>query len=113
MASYSVNERAVAERHVVAAEDDEIGVQRQGKVHRGANVVSTDERAVMDIGEQCDADAVQRGWESWNRQRRFSGAKTMPAIDDAVDGRSAHGADGPCEDALQCSASSKEHRWLL
>ena len=43
--------------------------ERQRELHGRADVVGADQRAVMDVGEQRDAQAVERGRQPGDRQR--------------------------------------------
>ena len=63
----------------------------------------------MDVCQQRDAQAVQCGRKSGDRQRGLGGAEMMAFVDDAVGGRSADRAHGPGEDALERCASSETH----
>ena len=75
---------AIAARHVVAAEHDQIWLRRTGQVHRARDIVGCAPAAVMDVGEQRDAQAVERRRQSGDRQRRFGDAEAMAFVGDAV-----------------------------
>ena len=60
-----------------------------------ADVVGGHHRAVMNVGEESDAQAVERRRQSGYGKRGFGGAEMMALVRDAVGAGSGDGADRP------------------
>ena len=101
--------RTIGKGDVIAAEDDQVWAKRQREVDRRTNIVRAHKRAVMDVGQQRDAEPVQCGRKSRDRQRGFRGAEVVASVGDAVGGRATDRRGGASEDALERCASSDEH----
>ena len=69
-----LDERAVLSCDVVAAEYHEIRLLRVGQRHRSRDVFGGNERAVVDVGEERDAQAVELRREPADRQQGLGDA---------------------------------------
>ena len=57
------HERAIAERHVVATQDDEVRVLGHHQVHRDGYVAGWHRSTVVHVGQESDPQAVERPWQ--------------------------------------------------
>ena len=55
------HEVSIAIGHVVAAEDNEIRIRRQRQLDGARDILRGDDAAVVNVGEERDAQTVERG----------------------------------------------------
>ena len=103
---------AVAPRDVVAAKHDEIRARRADEINCRADVIGGHHRAVVNVGDESDAQAVECRRESRDGKRHLGGADMMALVGDAVRAGSGDGADRRRDHALERCAPGEEHTRL-
>ena len=63
----------------------------------------------MHVGEEPDAQTVERRRQPEIGERRLGDAEAMPFVADAVHGGAGHRADGRREHAFESSAAGEAH----
>ena len=104
--------RPISPRHVITAEDNQVGRRGGEQIDGRRYIVGGDHRAVVDVGDEADADPVVRGGESGYGQRRGGDADSMPFEGDAVGAGSSQRTNGRGDDALEGRAPSERHTRL-
>ena len=102
--------RAIAEGHVVAAEDHQIGRRRLRQPHRVLDVRRRHERAVVNVGEEGDAQPVVDGIEARERQLRRGELELMAFVHRTV-GEAAYAETDAAVDERRQHAATRELHW--
>ena len=87
------DEPAIAVGHVIAAKDDEVGFRAREQRHRTAHVLGRHRRAVMNVGQEADAEAIHRRRQSGHRNILLDADETMSLVRGSVCERRADGAN--------------------
>ncbi len=74
------DEGTIAECDVVAAEHDQIGRPGIYQLHRLDDVLARHQRAVMNVGEKADSNAVERRGQAPHGEGRFSHADAVALV---------------------------------
>ena len=104
-----LDERAIAVGDVVAAEHRQIGPRIGEKTDRARHMVGRHRVAVMNVGDEPDAQPVERGRQAGDRHVLIDADDPMTLVGGAVRERSGGGADGRCDHRAQRVTPGEAH----
>ena len=101
-----LDERPIAERHIVAPENDEVWLLGERKLHGMRHVGGRNGLAVVDVGEKAYTDPVERGRQTGDGQRHLGDSDLMALVRHPVCGDARERADAGSEQSLDGRATT-------